>query len=79
MLKKILITWRSESCFSQKDAAKVLNIPFNTYISWEQGKRKPKGTALTGLIAMLFLDKKDLLQEFKSFRENIDRLLDKGK
>lgn len=46
MITKRLKQLRVRCGFSQTDLASVLNIPLNTYRSYEQGKREPNNDLL---------------------------------
>lgn len=57
-LPKQLKAWRgvkgegrmARGKFSQADAADRLGVPVKTYIDWEQGRRVPRGLALSALL-----------------------------
>lgn len=57
-LPRLLKKWRgvhrehgvTYAAFTQRAAAEQLRVPLKTYIDWEQGRRTPRGLALTALL-----------------------------
>jgi putative transcriptional regulator len=49
-LKKQLKDWRRSKKLSQSEAAETLGVSVRTLQEWEQGRRTPRGLALTSLL-----------------------------
>jgi DNA-binding transcriptional regulator YiaG len=55
-IKTLLKKWRERRGVSQAGAATLLEVPYSTYVKWEQGDRTPRGMALRALILIVSND-----------------------
>jgi DNA-binding transcriptional regulator YiaG len=57
---RCLKNWRRGTGLSQRDAALKLGVPKKTLQDWEQGRRTPRGLALSALLDRINAEKEDV-------------------